>query len=268
MTDFTYLDRNAEAAFAVYEKCMERGKFYEDRQDATQALSNFTEALQAYAKVASTREEATKVKMPIDIRINAENTALIYFYTLMQIFSVLLKITNLYADSIEKTFLEEKMLLISKELGEYERYFDGDQLVTYENIKSIVEKKKSRIDRQREAIEVLKKRPLKELEDQTFAKIRIALDKISSTQVCPITLDSTGGCFIATAAYMTASHPDLDTFRDFRDRKLLTHPFGSFLVSIYYQFSPSIASYIEKKPRSRQFIRQQLTVIAQWLRRE
>ncbi len=67
---------------------------------------------------------------------------------------------------------------------------------------------------------------------------------------------------------MTAKHPDLDTFRYFRDRKLLTHPFGKFLVSIYYQFSPSIASYIEKKPRLRQFIREQLTLIAQWLRKE
>jgi hypothetical protein len=267
MTDFSYLDRNAEAAFAAYEKCMERGKFYEDREDTKQALSNFTDALQAYAKVASTREEATKVKMPITMSDNAENTALIYFYTLMQIFSILLKITNLYSDSIEKTFLEEKMLLISKEMGEYESYFDGEQLETYETIQNIVEKKKSRIAREQDAIEALKKRPLKELEDQTFAKIRVALAKISSTQVCPVTLDSTGGCFIATAAYMTPSHPDLNTFRDFRDRQLLTNPLGKFLVSIYYQVSPSIASYIEKKPKLRQFIREKLAILAQWLRK-
>jgi hypothetical protein len=123
------------------------------------------------------------------------------------------------------------------------------------------------ITKYQEAIEALKKRPLKELEDQTFAKIRIALDEISSTEVCPVRLDSTGGCFIATAAYMTASHPDLDTFRDFRDRRLLTHSFGKFLVSIYYQMSPNIASYIEKNPKLRQFIREKLALLAQWLRK-
>jgi hypothetical protein len=80
-------------------------------------------------------------------------------------------------------------------------------------------------------------------------------------------LEKADGCFIATAAYMTSSHPDLDTFRDFRDRQLLTRPLGRFLVSIYYQVSPSIASYIEKKPRLRQFIRERLAILAQWLRK-
>jgi len=77
---------------------------------------------------------------------------------------------------------------------------------------------------------------------------------------------SSGGCFIATAAYSTSTHPDLDTFRNFRDQKLLTNPVGQGLVSLYYKIGPSIAKYLKKQPAIKSFVRHQLGHLAQLMR--
>ncbi len=83
-----------------------------------------------------------------------------------------------------------------------------------------------------------------------------------------VTADYSDGCFIATAAYSTSAHPDLDTFRNFRDEKLLTHPVGKRLVSLYYRLSPSIAQHVEKLPILKNFLRLQLGRLAQWMREQ
>jgi len=54
------------------------------------------------------------------------------------------------------------------------------------------------------------------------------------------------GCFIATATLGTEYHPYIDTFRNFRDERLLNHHFGKVFVKYYYVHSPSVASVIEK----------------------
>jgi hypothetical protein len=48
-------------------------------------------------------------------------------------------------------------------------------------------------------------------------------------------------CFIATAAYGTPLHEDIDGLRDFRDEVLMTNPIGEAFVSTYYVTSPPIA---------------------------
>ncbi|MCL1466629.1 CFI-box-CTERM domain-containing protein [Argonema galeatum] len=78
---------------------------------------------------------------------------------------------------------------------------------------------------------------------------------------------SSSSCFIATAAYSTSRHPDLDTFREFRDSKLLSNIFGKRLVSFYYKISPTIATYISSKPAIKLFIRHYLGHLARWMRR-
>ncbi len=74
-------------------------------------------------------------------------------------------------------------------------------------------------------------------------------------------------CFIATAAYSTSIHPDLDTFRSFRDKKLLPNPFGKRLVSIYYKVSPSIARYIDQQPTIKKPLKYHLSHLANWMRK-
>jgi hypothetical protein len=61
-------------------------------------------------------------------------------------------------------------------------------------------------------------------------------------------------CFIATAAYGSQYHPNLDHFWWFRDRVLLSLPWGQSLVETYYDWSPSLAASIEQSPRAQSVI--------------
>ena len=59
-------------------------------------------------------------------------------------------------------------------------------------------------------------------------------------------------CFIASAAYGTTTHPDLELLRSFRDKYLLTNKPGAALVELYYEFSPPVARLIEDYPATRE----------------
>ncbi|RCV62788.1 copper-binding protein (NosD) [Methanophagales archaeon] len=54
----------------------------------------------------------------------------------------------------------------------------------------------------------------------------------------------TSPCFIATAAYGTPLHGDIDVLRDFRDEYLMSNPTGRAFVKVYYNASPPIADWI------------------------
>jgi hypothetical protein len=54
----------------------------------------------------------------------------------------------------------------------------------------------------------------------------------------------TSPCFIATAAYWTPLHKDIDVLRDFRDEYMMPNPAGRAFVKIYYTLSPPIADVI------------------------
>jgi len=55
-------------------------------------------------------------------------------------------------------------------------------------------------------------------------------------------------CFVASAAYGTALGPKLDTFREFRFKKLLPYEWGRRLVKSYYRYGPFAARFIHAKP--------------------
>ncbi|WP_340643560.1 CFI-box-CTERM domain-containing protein [Phormidium pseudopriestleyi] len=61
-------------------------------------------------------------------------------------------------------------------------------------------------------------------------------------------------------------HPDLDTFRQFRDENLLTHFVGKPFVVLYYRIGPIIAHYIENQPVIKGFLRHNLASLAEWMR--
>lgn len=64
------------------------------------------------------------------------------------------------------------------------------------------------------------------------------------------------GCFIATAAYGTATAEEIDVLRAFRDQVLLESTLGSQLVAWYYQVSPPLAEFISEHSLLRTLVRE------------
>lgn len=67
----------------------------------------------------------------------------------------------------------------------------------------------------------------------------------------PPAASSSGGCFIATAAYGTALDPHVQDLRDFRDAYLLPNAPGRWIISVYERTSPPLAAIIERHPALR-----------------
>ena len=66
---------------------------------------------------------------------------------------------------------------------------------------------------------------------------------------------STGGCFIATAAFGTPFAKEVEVLRKFRDTRLVKTRFGRAFVRFYYRHSPIIADFIRNKPKTKAFVR-------------
>jgi hypothetical protein len=58
-------------------------------------------------------------------------------------------------------------------------------------------------------------------------------------------------CFVATAAYGSSLEPKIDTFREFRFKRLLPYSWGRAFVKWYYHYGPYLARYIHDKPTMR-----------------
>lgn len=75
---------------------------------------------------------------------------------------------------------------------------------------------------------------------------------------------SSGGCFIATAAFGAPFAKEVNILRQFRDKKLLTNRAGRAFVRFYYRHSPAIADFIRNKPVARAFVRAMLKPVV-WM---
>jgi hypothetical protein len=58
-------------------------------------------------------------------------------------------------------------------------------------------------------------------------------------------------CFVATAAYGSSLEPKINTFREFRFKRLLPYSWGRAFVKWYYHYGPYVARYIHDKPMMR-----------------
>jgi hypothetical protein len=76
---------------------------------------------------------------------------------------------------------------------------------------------------------------------------------------------SSGGCFVATAAYGSPSAEQLDVLRGFRDGVLLEIGAGSQLVALYYRLSPCIADFISGNSFLRTVVRELLVDPMVWV---
>jgi len=79
-----------------------------------------------------------------------------------------------------------------------------------------------------------------------------------STANSTVIVETLSPCFIATAAYGTPLHEDIDFLRDFRDAYLMTNPIGRTFVKIYYTTSPPIADVIRENEGLRTIVREGL----------
>ena len=251
----------------------ERAKYYEQQGDNAQAFINYVESLDALAKYIYWEEASWEGE-----RISAGRTSLSSWDTqskinlLIALSNGIIAIIEHYNDPLKEAFLLEKQSLIFEMLSDFERSFEVEDIKFYNALSKLVKESKHQVSNYQTDIDNIKKIKPENEPDQILKKIREALQKVSSTTICSLELEpslkSSGSCFIATAAYSTSTHPDLDTFRNFRDQKLLTNPVGKRLVSLYYQISPSIAQYMERQPTIKSFARQQLERLAQWMRNQ
>ena len=76
---------------------------------------------------------------------------------------------------------------------------------------------------------------------------------------------SSGGCFIATAAYGTPTAEQIDVLREFRDLVLLESTAGSQFVALYYQLSPPVADFISGNSFLRTLVREFLVDPIVWV---
>jgi hypothetical protein len=267
MSDVEYqLEKIAEAAYSEVTRLMERGNYYRERKENSQALNNYVLALEAYANYASKRSKVISISVAVDTQdVNPTNAALVFSQTLFDLCYLLKIISDFYnTDSIVRVYLESRLVQISKKLDEYERVFDGEDLTRYGNIKDYARSLESSVRQHQERLSSLK--PLKEESDELFKTIRKALSDISSQKICPLKLEESDGCFIATAVYSDYFHPDIDTFREFRDNVLMKSFLGCLLVKVYYKIGPKVARYVTSRLYIKKIIRLFLEHLADTIR--
>jgi hypothetical protein len=73
---------------------------------------------------------------------------------------------------------------------------------------------------------------------------------------------NTKRCFVATAAFESEDHPEVEILRQWRDQSLEKSSLGRQMVQFYYQVSPPVARYLDQSPRARSLTRKILSHIA------
>ncbi len=62
-------------------------------------------------------------------------------------------------------------------------------------------------------------------------------------------------CFVLTVCFGSEDAPTVNSFRDFRDNQLSSHAVGRAFIRWYYRCGPTIAHFLDDKPRTKSVLR-------------
>ena len=77
---------------------------------------------------------------------------------------------------------------------------------------------------------------------------------------------SGGTCFVATAAYQDAEHPDVEYLRGFRDQTLVRYNAGRSFIDWYWKVGPRLASFVNRHPSLRPLARRSISLIVKTIK--
>jgi hypothetical protein len=275
MTD-SAIDRSYEKAKKEFHRYWERGQYYRDQGDREQASENFLLGFENYSEsVFYGLMGMTNDDIDDETKISVLCTL---YHVLERVYVSFYGKDSKDSDDpyIHKTVLAYLLINMRKvvdRLRNLKSSFTADDIQAYEDICNLINVFNAQFSREdlseelEKVAKMIESTPPHKTSDETLKRLRFALKKISHKEFLPnfeTTKDSS--CFIATAAYSTSIHPDLDTFRKFRDRSLLTNPWGRLFVSVYYQIGPQIAQYVNRSLYAKKIVRLLLEKLASFMR--
>ncbi|MEP3670759.1 MAG: calcium-binding protein [Roseibium sp.] len=77
---------------------------------------------------------------------------------------------------------------------------------------------------------------------------------------------SDGTCFVATASFGEARHPDVTWLRNWRDEVLVRHPLGRAFIRAYWRFGPTLAAKVSYEGASGRVARRAITALVRTLK--
>jgi hypothetical protein len=257
-----------ESVLDMYEektiKYAERAVYHFDKNDFTQAIQDFEKSFSSQATFKSKFEEfRNKGFIERDLNKYREEECLFLFELATSIIFVIKCAVALKKSDGESKYFISFFSKIVEKLSEKRDILDVDQIEQLNSLSNQLKK----FEDLKLVIEDSSDNP-SFFKDPVFREIYQSLEKITSLEMSLIKTSnsSESSCFIATAAYNTSNHADLDTFRQFRDNKLLPNFFGKKVVALYYIVGPDLATLVKKKPLVQKAIRTKLANLARLMR--
>ncbi|MCT7974034.1 CFI-box-CTERM domain-containing protein [Laspinema olomoucense] len=248
-----------EQLFDKHEKHIEKARYYEEQNQYTQAIKEYASALSSFALALDFSYRDEKYP-PLDQKLSV----------MLSLAVALSKVAIWYHKAKEP----RKALVLANDAQElldvlrtYESNFDVREMKLFESLSNHSSLITDILTLNAGEIQS------DDMIDENFNKIKTSSEKICNLSVSLLPRRETSSsyttndsCFIATAAYSTAKHPDIDTFRQFRDENLLTHFVGKQFVIFYYRIGPILAHYVKNQPAIKGFLRHHLARLAEWMR--
>jgi hypothetical protein len=241
-------------------KHMERGDYFYRKEDYQQALIDFSGAFEQQASILEMVDNNQKGKA-FEVEYSSDKK----MSHLSSIGGLLMLIIKCYIglEKIDEVrYFTSQLRAIADKISENENNLNVQILENLQNFRdslSFLEEKCIGLD------EI----PGNFIsDDPSFSKIQNSFNRICNLSIFPLSAtESNSSCFVATAIYETANHADLDTFRQFRDYKLLPNHFGRKLISTYYRFGPGLAIWVSRRLLIRKSTYKTLKSIAKVMRK-